>query len=267
MFGQDSIPEVNPIKHECDCIEMQSNTPIIEFKRMLTPGGTINTYDFNGCFLLNIADYNLTYCSNIYKIELDFSDFPPCIRQHYSIQYQDMGSKEWNNLLSDVQLPDTKILLPLNAYPANPNKYHPYNYFKICPFGNVDCGLYKTFKIKYKIIMEHPDGKGGKWYENCDERETDVKYVDYAALDVFDENPNYLFTFSPLPVKNILNISCNTLKNFDVNILDLKGTLVYTYKHLNNNTIIDLSNLISGVYNIQILENDITVKVKKFTKE
>ncbi len=174
---------------------------------------------------------------------------------------------KWKDVMTGVQIPSSKVV-QFNIGGSNiyNNTFNSNRRYRFCPSGNVDCGRYGYYEIKTKLILKHTDANGHDTFEICEnQNSTEVGYLDQAS-DVA-EDPNYIFTFTPLPVKNVLNVSCSTLNNFNALIYDSKSNLISSYKNLNNNSSIDLSSLIKGVYFIQILDKGITFKVKKFTKE
>ncbi len=262
LYGQDTIP-ADPQPYECHCYDVQYYPPTLRITRI---AASMNTYYHNGCFILSISDFNPTNCSNFFSIELDFSDFPSCFLTNYTISEKDINNNWLPPLATDFPLPSsTAISLSLDGL-NNKYKYQYNRQIRFCPSNNIDCGYSKLFKIKYKLKLKHPNGSGGNSFEDCEnQNSTEVGYLDQAS-DVA-EDPNYIFTFTPLPVKNVLNVSCSTLNNFNALIYDSKSNLISSYKNLNNNSSIDLSSLIKGVYFIQILENEKPVLVKKFTKE
>jgi hypothetical protein len=61
---------------------------------------------------------------------------------------------------------------------------------------------------------------------------------------------NKLFSFFPNPAKNSITIESSEI-NYRLSLFDMLGNEVRTWKNLNNNTQIDISNLKSGVYLIK----------------
>ena len=71
-------------------------------------------------------------------------------------------------------------------------------------------------------------------------------------------------SFFPNPTTNILTIE--TSQKSSVEILNLEGQIIKSYKSTDNNTIIDVSSFSSGIYFIKA-SSDKGVVVKKFIKE
>jgi hypothetical protein len=61
---------------------------------------------------------------------------------------------------------------------------------------------------------------------------------------------NKLFSFFPNPAKNSITIESSEI-NYKLSLFDMLCNEVKTWKNLNNNTQIDISNLKSGVYLIK----------------
>jgi hypothetical protein len=61
---------------------------------------------------------------------------------------------------------------------------------------------------------------------------------------------NKLFSFFPNPAKNSITIESSEI-NYKLSLFDMLGNKVKTWKNLNNNTQIDISNFKSGVYLIK----------------
>ncbi len=89
-----------------------------------------------------------------------------------------------------------------------------------------------------------------------------------AALSIYD-NTLSQFTLFPNPVKNELFLSSkNTTRNLKLKIFNIEGKLLSTQTVAHQDqTSIDVSQLVSGLYFINIEDKNGNTEVKKFIKD
>jgi len=102
-------------------------------------------------------------------------------------------------------------------------------------------------------------------------------YSEWDALVVYSEdctaglndNNTAVFSIHPNPANNKLFLtSKNTLENIKLKILNIEGKLLSTQNvALHNKTAIDVSQLVSGIYFLNIEDENGNTTVKKFLKE
>jgi hypothetical protein len=79
-------------------------------------------------------------------------------------------------------------------------------------------------------------------------------------------NPKTEIIISPNPSSTIFNISLPTRQNFNLQVVDITGHIVYINKNATGNITVDCSNFSSGVYFVKAI-NERTVLTGKLVKE
>lgn len=137
-------------------------------------------------------------------------------------------------------------------------------------YSNVDSGnqwYNQDGKILGATNKEFTPTTSGDYYvivtvSGCSSSPSNI--ISYNSLEV-KENDLKIFKLFPIPVKDVLNISSPKSSSLLVNIYDSLGRLVKTdITHYNK---VELSSLLSGLYFVQIYDNENTVYKDKFIKE
>jgi hypothetical protein len=137
-------------------------------------------------------------------------------------------------------------------------------------YSNVDSGnqwYNQDGKILGATNSEFTPTTSGNYYvivtvSGCSSSPSNI--ISYNSLGV-KENDLKKFKLFPIPVKDILNISSPKSSSLLVNIYDSLGRLVKT--NITHDNKVELSSLLSGLYFVQIHDNENTVYKDKFIKE
>lgn len=86
--------------------------------------------------------------------------------------------------------------------------------------------------------------------------------VSSQCVTSISDKTNLQFNFYPNPTNNVLNINTN-LQGLDLKIIDILGKTVISKNNINNNTIINTSNLLNGVYFISTYKKGNLLKTEK----
>lgn len=90
----------------------------------------------------------------------------------------------------------------------------------------------------------------------------------YTVLDVNEFQKKPLITIYPNPTEDILNIHIRDAQwNSIMVIRDLSGKMLYTFSTEENTKTIDVSGLQTGVYFVQVINNNKVMESKKFIKK
>lgn len=87
-------------------------------------------------------------------------------------------------------------------------------------------------------------------------------------LSTEDVEKEPLFTLLPNPAENEINIQLKNLnpENLHLDILDSNGRTVFSENTINNNSMIDVSSLSSGLYFVSLKQNEKTIGLQKLIK-
>ena len=123
---------------------------------------------------------------------------------------------------------------------------------------NLNDYLGATIKIRFKLISDGGVTEDGFYYDDLS-----VKVIDVSlnTPDFIENN----FTLFPNPVSNSLQINSN-LSNYKYEVFNIQGQLITKKDNSNNLSVIDCSNLASGMYLLKI-EQDGKSKTFKFIRE
>lgn len=80
-------------------------------------------------------------------------------------------------------------------------------------------------------------------------------YVTLGPVSIDDNSSNVIIVAYPNPTNGMLYLSGLDVKN-TVNVFDMNGRLVYSTQNVQNDNAIDLTNLSTGVYNVNIISGN-----------
>ncbi len=188
----------------------------------------------------------------INNVPLDFLEFG------MSTQPCNLLSIEINDLTNSTFITSDWAILEYNCFlpeTLNFEEIYFYNFFQIDLIG-------QTFNYQLEL------GANDTRMLTITNPEGDVAIYGNAALSIQD-NTLSQFTLFPNPAKNELFLnSKSTRGNLNVKIFNIEGKLLSTQTVAHQDqTSIDVSQLLSGLYFLNIEDKDGNTEVKKFLKE
>lgn len=155
---------------------------------------------------------------------------------HGYIDYNDNGTFETSELILQETIPS-----------STNNKVYSYNF---TPPTNVKKGEV----LRMRIISERTSITNAKLncttqYNIGDIEDYGVIFASYLSLDDFEKQKYNIY---PNPVENTLNITSDNSDEKQINIFSISGQLIKTLKTSNENLNIDVSELSSGTYFLNI---------------
>lgn len=178
-------------------------------------------------------------------------------------KYKGATVKSFIRLNSDGSL-DPTFTLSSGIYPSNPILQKDGKIILGLNRFNTDGSIDNSFQIgttgfngNVRSVVLQPNGQvlvGGDFtkYKNDTRSSFLIRLKGTEVVlsnDEFNQKKN-LFSLSPNPTKNILNINSGNENNYSVKIYDLLGKLLYSNENVSSS--IDVSSFISGLYLIKI---------------
>ncbi|WP_299668842.1 carbohydrate-binding protein [uncultured Polaribacter sp.] len=88
-----------------------------------------------------------------------------------------------------------------------------------------------------------------------------------VTLDLETSDADGIFYTFPNPVKDILNVKISGSKTAKLDVINFAGQSVLSYDIKEGNTVVDLSNLASGIYMLKVIDEQQHVQTKKIIKK
>ncbi len=201
-----------------------------------------------------ILEYSLDYNKNIHSLEL-------------AVKIQANGAPIWPDSIEQVNLQSTQSI---TVYYCKGGGSALWNYTDVI---HIPVNIPSEFQLRYYYRVCEKQSIGGNdlvdslWLNVIVLEDSTVQFTPVSVSDI---NEFKELSIYPNPVTSFIeyNLSANTKsQNIKLEIFNLEGQLIKNFEQKSSKDKLDVENLKSGIYILQISEKDKVLAKRKFLKE
>ncbi len=223
----------------CDCNSIQFTSIII-----------VENAQHSGCYTIKARISENCANESISSITMQSNQFPDCFKKHVKLT-------NYNTSPQIINYYDLTSVTSIVLYTKVGNYNSNYLEWEVCPTdGDVlNCPIPSSFVANFRIVLSN----GLFCYF--------TKTVNFDfILDVKNEESK-TFQIYPNPAKSFLNIQgLNNIDFDELKIVDTQGKVVYNSVTMESNFNSIISNLVNGIYSIQLFKLNTFIQSKEFIK-